>query len=137
MMPIRIGYGSSVFEPIAFLSEPDTLGIRRYLDVWRGTGYLQPEKRLMFAVLQDAIECFQNHKFEQRAKVTNQFLDTERWIFLDDREWPFSFLNICEAVGIDSDYLRKGLLRWKERAGRKLMVKDNQESKSQPIAAKQ
>jgi hypothetical protein len=77
-------------------------------------GCLQPEKRLMFAVLQDAVECFQNCKFEPRSKPTNEFLDSEEWIFGDDRKWPFSFINICEAVGMDPAGLRQGLLRWKE-----------------------
>jgi hypothetical protein len=28
----------------------------------------------------------------------------------DDRTWPFSFENICEAVGLDAGTLRNGLL---------------------------
>jgi len=31
----------------------------------------------------------------------------------NDREWLFSFINICDALTIDPQYLRKGLLRWK------------------------
>ena len=125
----RKDYRAHVFDRIVFLTEPDTLSLRYYFDSWRGSGYLQPEKRLMFAVLQDAVECFQNQKFEQRNKATSQFMDTEEWIFRDDHDWPFSFFNICEAVGMDPDYLRKGLLHWKERVvqNKYLMAKDHQQ----------
>jgi hypothetical protein len=36
--------------------------------------------------------------------------------FEDNQEWPFSFINICDACGFDPQYFRGGLLRWKERA---------------------
>jgi hypothetical protein len=26
-----------------------------------------------------------------------------------DRCWPYSFENLCEAVGLDADYLRRGI----------------------------
>jgi hypothetical protein len=131
-------YRTRDFDPIHFSTDTDTLSLRHYFDSWRGDGYLQPEKRLMFAVLQDAVDCFQNHKFEHRSKAASQFLDTEGWIFRDDHEWPYSFVNICEAVGMDPDCLRKGLLRWKERAlwNEQLQVKDNQTGMAQGRAAK-
>src|SRR5215468_3981998 len=34
----------------------------------------------------------------------------EAWIAAVDREWPFSFQNVCEALGIDPDALRAALL---------------------------
>jgi hypothetical protein len=96
----------------------DAHSIRVYCANGNGDGYLQPEKRLMVAVLQDAVECFQNYKFEPRSKPTNEFLDSEGWIFEDDPKWPFSFSNICEAVGMDAAGLRQGLLRWKKNTPR-------------------
>jgi hypothetical protein len=40
-----------------------------------GTGDLQPEKRLMFAILLDAVECFQEYAEHDRL-----FKETEGWI---------------------------------------------------------
>ena len=37
----------------------------------------------------------------------------ERWIRTRDWNWPFSFNNVCEALGIDSDCMRDALLRMK------------------------
>jgi hypothetical protein len=117
MISGRRSYNTQGLNPIVSLSEPDALSFHRYFDRWRGAaGYLQPEKRLMLAVLLDAVECFQKYPFARRSKVTRQVEDKEDWIFKDDQEWPFSFINICEAVGIDPQYLRNGLSRWKQKA---------------------
>lgn len=96
------------------ISEPDILCFSEYFESWRGSGGdIQPEKRLMLAILLDAVECFQ--KTPVGKKLTRQIEDTEQWIFMDDREWAFSFINICESVGMDPQYLRGGLVRWKQR----------------------
>ena len=84
---------------IGSLSELDILGLY-------GASPTQPEKTLMFAVLLDAVECFQKYAGREANRL---FKDTDEWIFEDDHEWPFSFINICEAVGMDPEYLRKGL----------------------------
>ena len=63
----------------------------------------------MFAILLDAVDCFQEH-----AKDDRLFKETEEWLFEDDHEWSYSFINICEAVDMDPEYLRKGLLQWRK-----------------------
>ncbi len=32
--------------------------------------------------------------------------------------WPFSFESICQALDMEAEYLRNGLLRWREKARR-------------------
>ena len=70
----------------------------------------------MFAVLLDAVECFQKYPFLHDEYANRLFRETENWILDNDREWLFSFINICDALTIDPQYLRKGLLRWKQNA---------------------
>ena len=48
------------------------------------------------------------------AEQDRLFKDAEEWIFEDDHEWPYSFINICEAVDMNPKYLRKGLLHWRQ-----------------------
>jgi len=91
------------------LSEFDILAPQRYSDQWLGTSGLQPEKSLMLAVLLDTAECFQKYALLRDEYTNRVFRDTEDWIFQDNHEWPFSFINICEALGIDPQYFRKGL----------------------------
>ena len=109
---------------IGSLSEFDVLAFQRYFDEGHGTSDQQPEKSLMLAVLLDAVECFQKYALLQDNYARRVFKDTEDWILADDQEWLFSFINICDALGIDSHYLRKGLLDWKQDAMQSFSTKE-------------
>lgn len=76
---------------------------------------LQPEKRLMLAVLEDAVGTFQKYVFARERTAQRLFSDVEDWFASDDQEWPFSFGNICNALGLDLAYMRSGLRKWQER----------------------
>ena len=104
-------HDTGVLDRIGFLSEPDILTSHQYYD--QETSGCQPEKRLMSAVLLDAIECFQKYPVLHDEYENRLFREAENWILDNDREWLFSFINICDALTIDPQYLRKGLLRWK------------------------
>ena len=97
-------YGTGAFRAMGSLSESAIFD-------FYGAANLQPEKRLMFAILLDAVECFQEYAEQDRL-----FKDAEQWIFEDDHEWPYSFINICEAVDMNPKYLRKGLLHGRQSA---------------------
>jgi hypothetical protein len=62
------------------------------------------------------VECFQEYLLLDDEYSIRLFTETENWILEDDREWPFSFVNICEALAIEPHYFRKGLLDWKQNA---------------------
>jgi len=70
----------------------------------------------MLAVLQEAVDCYQENVFDRGGKQEESFKDAEEWFFDNNHEWPFSFINICETCGLDPDYFRGGLARWKDRA---------------------
>jgi hypothetical protein len=72
------------------------------------------EERLMLAVLQDAVECFQEHALAQYVWEKKLFQEAEDWILEKNSNWFFSFENICETLQLNPDYIRKGLLVWKE-----------------------
>ena len=115
-------HGSGVPDRIAFLSEPDILASQQYYD--QGTSGRQPERTLMFAVLLDAVECFQKYALLDDEHATRLFREAENWILDNDREWLFSFINICDALTIDPQYLRKGLLHWKQNAMRSVSTRE-------------
>jgi hypothetical protein len=69
------------------------------------------EVALMRAVLEDAINCFQRGAGPSPDRMAK---DAERWLFSDDARWPFSFVNICTVLGLNSEYLRLGLKRWQK-----------------------
>lgn len=74
------------------------------------------ESALMYAVLDDAINCFQK-QFAMRGRLAQRLArEAEEWLFSNDRSWPFSFVNICEALGVDPEYLRLGLARLRQHS---------------------
>ena len=102
-------------EKIASLFQPDTLLSAQYFDTLRRQTLLEPEKRLMLAILDDAINCFQDNLFSQRGKNKRLFDEAEEWIVTAGGEWIFCFDHVCESLGFNPAYLRRGLLRWKEK----------------------
>jgi hypothetical protein len=72
------------------------------------------EVALMRAVLEDAIDCFQKLLGKTDRRSQRLVREAEEWIFSEDLRWPFSFLNICNVLGIDPDYVRRGLKRWQQ-----------------------
>jgi hypothetical protein len=75
---------------------------------------LDGEKRLCLAVLTDALVCFQRYLSATDPRERRQYQEAEAWIMAQDRRWPFSFENVCDALGLDPAYLRTGLRRWRE-----------------------
>ncbi len=74
-----------------------------------------PERRLVSAILADAINCFKRQGLASGRGSRRAAYESERWIMSADRDWPFSFENICEVLDIDAKWLRSSLLRWRER----------------------
>jgi hypothetical protein len=107
--------GLSMEERVTSLFQPDTLLPEQYLETFRRRFYLEPEKKLMLAVLEDAIACFQKYVFARDAKGKLLFQEAEEWVQERAGDWLFSFANICETLGFDPDYLRQGIMQWKEQ----------------------
>jgi len=97
------------------LFEPDTLVSAQYWENLRRKNLLEPEKRLMLAVLEDAINCFQINVMAQNGRRKKLFNESEDWIMGRDDDWIFSFVSICELLRLNPEYVRRGLLRWKEK----------------------
>jgi hypothetical protein len=94
--------------------QPDVLASYEYMDNHRRKTHLEPEKNLMFAILEDAVRCYRAYAFAKSVPLKRLYIDAERWIWRNDWEWSFSYRNICEVLGFDPFCLRRGLLRWKE-----------------------
>lgn len=100
-------------EVLSELFGPDLVLPEQFFAPRRSDSYLSGEKALMLAVLEDAIRCFQEHLRNPRANPRLLSQQAESWIRAEDYDWPFSFNNVCEALGMNPSALREALLRWK------------------------
>ncbi len=106
-----------VEDPALTMVEPDTVTPAQFYDRSTGECGLVPEKRLMLAVLEDAIASFQRNCIQPRQTENGaDDIDVEAWLESDDMSWPFSFASICQALNMEPEYLRKGLSHWRRRA---------------------
>jgi DNA-binding transcriptional regulator YdaS (Cro superfamily) len=69
------------------------------------------EKRLMLAVLADAIDSLLRGATATSERRRRLCAEAEAWFQSDDVVWPFSFVNLCEALGLDPSYVRQRLAR--------------------------
>ena len=88
----------------------------QYLDRILPEATIQPEKRLMLAVLESAVATYQRFALATSRRGRRLFGETEAWFSAADESWPFSFEVICSGLSLDSGFLRRGLRRWRERA---------------------
>ena len=106
----------AVDERFGVIFQPDTLLPSQFFDRVRRRTEHDGERRLMIAVLEDAVDVYRKHAGARDPRGEQLFQEAEAWIDDPDRTWLFSFQNICDVLGLDASYLRRGLHTWKGRA---------------------
>src|SRR5439155_428265 len=97
--------GDRTPESLADLFAPDVVLPEQFFEGARRDSQASGEKALMLAVLEDGIRCFQEHLRNPRSNPRLLSQQAEAWIRAVDYEWPFSFNNVCETLGIDPSAL--------------------------------
>ncbi len=98
------------------LFEPDALLPAQFYSAFRGGSSVRGEKRLMLAVLEDALDCYQKYAVAGDGHGRQLFDEALTWISSKERGWFFSYENICETLEISPGYLRQGLENWRRSA---------------------
>jgi hypothetical protein len=93
--------------------QPDAILPAQFFQSLRSKGQFDGERRLMIAVLEDAVNCFMKQIHATDPKARQLFLDAEEWITAEDRTWFFAFENVCETLDLNPDYVREGLFKWR------------------------
>jgi hypothetical protein len=102
-----------VNQDLTFLFEPDVLAASQFDAVIRSSHMPDPERRLMVAILEDAVSCLSKDPRRCPRQQRKSFDEAHSWINANDGDgWVFSFTNVCETLGLDPNYLRRGLNRW-------------------------
>jgi hypothetical protein len=87
----------------------------------RGTSEAEPLRRLMVAMLLDAVRCFQTKFNSHQPARSQEFAEVRTWLFSNAKDGPFSFTAVCEALELDPNSVRGVLANWEEKklAGQK------------------
>ncbi len=102
--------------PHMWSSVPDELLIpeaalpTQFQDIWHHTRAITSERALALAVLEQALLDLQRYRFAKRRRQQRFYMEAYKWVAADDREWPFSFVNLCEALDFSPEGLRERLL---------------------------
>jgi hypothetical protein len=92
---------------------PDCINAREYAHTLQRREFSDPEHRLMFVILQDALKCLDKYALTKNSTSNTLFRETEAWVFTRSDDWVFSFDNVCAALGFNPEYIRKGVMRRK------------------------
>jgi hypothetical protein len=74
------------------------------------------ERALMVAVLLDALSIFYKTEAARDHRKRLEFHEVNIWIYGRYADNPFSFDNVCGAIGIDPEALRDSLRRGRRMA---------------------
>jgi len=78
-----------------------------------GRAMWQPEKRLMLAVLENALLPVLRNPGRRHGRLMERrplTPEVRSWIASEAGDWPFAFVNICHVLGLDEQALRTAVL---------------------------
>ena len=96
---------------LARILEPDVFLPSQFYGTGNLSRKLEGEKRLMIAVLKDAVECLDKYRDARSSSGRSHYLNALEWVEDKRTDWLFSFTNICDLLGFDPDYMREVLLK--------------------------
>ncbi|HEY7714736.1 MAG TPA: hypothetical protein VIE90_09520 [Candidatus Binatia bacterium] len=110
---MKIATGFAVNQDPPQLFEPDVLAPDQFHAILKSSHLANPERRLMAAILEDAVACLSTDPRRCGRRQRECYAEAYSWVNAGDSEvWIFSFANVCETLGIDPGYLRRGLNHW-------------------------
>ena len=65
----------------------------------------------MLAVLEEAVATFQHQLGADSRRGRRLFREADEWFRSADTSWAFAFESVCDVLGLDPDYVRRGLAR--------------------------
>ncbi len=69
-----------------------------------------PERALLSALLFDGVQSCISYFIATSPDERSEFREAYNWVMDGDNDYAFSFICVCEALGINPEYLRLGLI---------------------------
>ena len=81
----------------------------------------KPKKGLAKGVLSQAAKDLRLFQAAKDPVSQALYMDAYSWVFSDDTSWPYSFVNVCQLLGVSVEFTRNDLLlnvhsRWYSRS---------------------
>jgi hypothetical protein len=95
------------------LFEDHTLLPVQFADLQR-SAVRPPEHRLLYAVLEDAVRCYQVYEGATSPRRQRLYQEAVDWFASEDDSSPFTFVAICQVFDLEPDFVRRGMRRWSE-----------------------
>jgi hypothetical protein len=80
------------------------------LEQW-SEAYPHPERELAAAMIEAAAEDLSRYRGARTRGPQRLYWGAHDWIASDERDWPFSFANLCDVLELSADALRARLLQ--------------------------
>jgi hypothetical protein len=84
-------------------------------------------RQLAAGVIKQAARDLRRFRSATSRRERELYLDAHRWVMVDHCSWPFSFLNVCYALSLEPESVRRELMSdlssgtfryWTRRCGR-------------------
>lgn len=108
----RVGISETVEISHEDLTEPQGLLPSQFFPRNGRAARVEGERKLMVAVLEDAVRCFRKYSVASNRRGRRLFREVEAWFMEPDTGSALSFEYVCEASGLDADSIRSRLRRW-------------------------
>jgi hypothetical protein len=83
----------------------------QFSDLFSRSNGIDGERRLLLAVLDDAVQCYLKNMMARNRHHRLIFNETRYWLISDSRKGVFAYENLCETLGIEANALRAALER--------------------------
>lgn len=70
---------------------------------------IPPERRLMIALVRDAIRCIVRYRSGRDSRSRRLFAEEVQWVLSDDMDWFYAFARVCETLDLDAESVRRSL----------------------------
>ena len=94
----------------------------QFNDVLRRKRAVSPEVGLVISVLERAILDLREYRYARRRREQRLYMNAYAWVASEDRRWPYSFCNLCDALNLNPLAVRTRLLGESAPAGPPVFV---------------
>jgi hypothetical protein len=82
----------------------------QFEDIWHRSRARSSEQLLAKAVVEQAFADLVKYRTARRRRERRLYREAYDWIASPDQQWPYSFVNLCELLGLSAAALREQLL---------------------------